>query len=73
MYFSTVKIAISCQTELYLRKKSVNLYQIISLLDEDKLQIALNFKPLWKKVNENEACEAIYQSAQDLTFSTSVT
>ena len=51
-----------------------------SLSDEDKLQIVLNFKPLWKKVNENEACEAIYtfvkntyQSAQGLNFSTSVT
>ena len=40
-----------------------------SLSDEDKLQIVLNFKPLLKKVNENEAC----QSAQGLNFSTSVT
>ena len=46
-----------------------------SLSDEDKLQIVLNFKPLWKKVNESEACEAIYtfvkntyQSAQGLNF-----
>ena len=51
-----------------------------SLSDEDKLQIVLNFKPLWKNVNENEACEAIYTfvkntylSAQGLNFSTSVT
>ena len=57
----------------------------LSLSDEDKLQIVLNFKPLWKKVNENVACETIYafvkklkntyqtQSAQGLNFSTSVT
>ena len=32
----------------------------LSLSDEDKLQIVLNLKPLWKKVNENVACEAIY-------------
>ena len=51
-----------------------------SLSDEDKLQIVLNFKTLWKKVNGNEACEAIYtfvkntyQSAQGLNFSVSVT
>ena len=31
-----------------------------SLSDEDKLQIVLNFKPLWKKLNENEVCDAIY-------------
>ena len=31
-----------------------------SLSDEDKLEIVLNFKPLWMNVNENEACEAIY-------------
>ena len=52
----------------------------LSLSDGDKLQIFLNYKPLWKKVNENEACEAIYafvkntyQSAQGLNFCTSVT
>ena len=52
----------------------------LSLSDEDKLQIVLNLKPLWKNVNENEACEAIYafvkntyQSTQGLNFSTSVT
>ena len=52
----------------------------LSLSDEDKLQIVLNLKPLWKKVNENVACEAIYtfvkntyQSTQGLSFSTSVT
>ena len=52
----------------------------LSLSDEDKLQIVLNFKPLWKKDNENVACETIYafvkntyQSAQGLNFSTSVT
>ena len=52
----------------------------LSLSDEDKLQIVLNLKPLWKKVNENVACEAIYtfvkntyQSTQGLNFSTSVT
>ena len=82
MYFSIVKVATLSQTELYSRTNSVNMYPIISLSDEDKLQIVLNFKPLWKKVNENEACvdEAIYafvkntyQSAQGLNFSTSVT
>ena len=26
------------------------------LSDDDKLQIVLSFQPLWKKVNENEAC-----------------
>ena len=33
-----------------------------SLSDEDKLQMVLNFKPLWKKVNE--ACETIYSYVQ---------
>ena len=30
------------------------------LSDDDKLQIVLDFKPLWKKVNGNRPCEAIY-------------
>ena len=30
-----------------------------SLSDEDKLQMILNFKPLWNNVNENEARETI--------------
>ena len=80
MYFSTVKVAISRQTEIFEKKICKYVPNYHSLSDEDKLQIVLNFKPLWKKVNENEACEAIYtfvkntyQSAQDLNFSTSVT
>ena len=51
-----------------------------NLSDDNKLQIVLNCKPLWKKVNENEACEPIYtfvkntyQSAQGMNFSTSLT
>ena len=46
----------SQQTESY--SKYVPNYR--SLGDEDKIQMVLNFKPLWKKVNENEACETIY-------------
>ena len=31
-----------------------------SLSDEHKLQMVLDFRPVWRKANENEACETIY-------------
>ena len=79
MYFSIVKGKTSQQTELYLRTDS-DVPNYRSLSDEHKLQMVLNFRPLWKKANENEACETIYTfvkntylNVQGMTFHTSVT
>ena len=55
-------------TVLYLENKFCkHVPNYHSLSDDDILKIVLNFKPLWKKVNENEAYEAIYICQEHLS------